>query len=374
MPGQLDDIDIDLRAPLSKFFEALAARLQDAHRDGKALTGPDSVLDMMHTYIGPALMDEAGTAGPSGAATRHLVHLALVVVDQAKVPEEGTGSGPYRRLNSAKHQLNEALGAARRGQETDTDGKLDELIALVKGLSDELVKSLPAAIAPPLSADLVQSLPGPIADAVVAAFTAEQDKAGEDIAKLKELAATPLNTAIKSPADGIEFLQEVYDSLSAVEQDALKVPSELVQPITNVVLGVFNFVAQSASIDDLNAMNELKQEIADILQPPAPARPAEPGGIQLCRRAEQPTRWLAGRHGLTPSGLHRGPRRRSTLSRLVSGASPTPFKPGSTPRTVPARPSAEAWRRRSTGRSPRCFGRCLPTGTPAVPVSCSRSR
>src|SRR5690348_9281706 len=57
-----------------------------------------------------------------------------------------------------------------------------------------------------LPAQLAQSLPGPIAQAVVAATAAAQAKVANDLAALSELATTPLNTAIRSPAAGIGFL------------------------------------------------------------------------------------------------------------------------------------------------------------------------
>jgi hypothetical protein len=220
-------------------------------------------------------------------------------------------------------------------------------------LAAQLVSDLPI----PLSGQLVQTLPGPIAQAVVAA----EGKAADDIAALAALAATPLNATIKSPADAIQFLQEVRDALNAIENDAKQIPPDLVQPTTSVVLDVFNVVGQSASIEDVNTMTGLKQEIAASLKALAPAPTAQAGGIQLCRRAEQPRRGLAGRRCSPPSGPQREPRSRSIPSRPVSEASPTPSKPGSTPRTVPARPFPETWRLRSTVRSHRCSGRRRPT-------------
>jgi hypothetical protein len=142
-------------------------------------------------------------------------------------------------------------------------------------LATQLATVLPIPLAGPLSDHLVLSLPGPIAQAVVAA----QDKVADDIAALEALAATRLNTAIKSPADAIHFLQEVRDRLDTVENDAKQVPPELIQPITTVVLDATNFVAQTATTDNVATMNGLKQEIAAILQPPALTQPALSGGI-----------------------------------------------------------------------------------------------
>jgi hypothetical protein len=275
---------------------------------------------MVHEQIRPPLVEEAEAARISYAATWHLSHLTAVLLEQAAIPVQGPGSAVYRPLNSAIRRLNEELASAQQRHQyrsaDELEGIVDrlalalskhlvvdlpvplsgplatqlaadlpvplsgplatQLAAVLPGpLATQLAAVLPVPLAGPLSDQLVLSLPGPIAQAVAAA----QDKVADDIAALEALAATRLNTAIKSPADAIHFLQEVSDRLNAIENDAKQVPPELIQPITTVVLDAIAFVAPTASTDDVEVMNGLKQDIAAILQPPALTQFALSGGI-----------------------------------------------------------------------------------------------
>jgi hypothetical protein len=268
-------------------------------------------------------------------------HLAVVLLERAEIPDHGIGSGVYRPLNSAIRRFGEYLtsvppeppyesprwledfvGQLAQGVSDDLTSNLPTLLsnalvaslptplsnALVASLptplsnvlvaslptplsnvlvaslptplSNALVASLPDQLAVPLSDDLVQSLPGPVAQAIVAAIEAAQDKTSADIAAVTALAETRLNETITSPADGITFLQDVLTALQAVVADTNTVPSDLVQPVTNAVLDVFNFAAPAVTIADLNTMIDLKQQIAEIFKPSAPAVPVAAGGIQ----------------------------------------------------------------------------------------------
>src|SRR5689334_22088338 len=109
MTPQPEHGHLDLRAPLEKLVTAVAGRLHDVRREGNEPTGPDLVLDVMDSHVSGVLIQEAETAGPSGHAIWHLAHLALALVEQAGIPEHGTGSGPYRRLNGARREVTEAL-------------------------------------------------------------------------------------------------------------------------------------------------------------------------------------------------------------------------------------------------------------------------
>jgi hypothetical protein len=331
VPSQ-DDTEEGLRVRLSELFGALQITLQGVAEKGGELTGHDLVLLMVHEQIRPPLVEEAEAARISYAATWHLSHLTAVLLEQAAIPVQGPGSAVYRPLNSAIRRLNEELASAQQRHQyrsadelegivdrlalalskhlvvdlpvplsgplatqlaadlpvplsgplatqlaTDLPGPLaTQLAAVLPGpLATQLAAVLPVPLAGPLSDQLVLSLPGPIAQAVAAA----QDKVADDIAALEALAATRLNTAIKSPADAIHFLQEVSDRLNAIENDAKQVPPELIQPITTVVLDAIAFVAPTASTDDVEVMNGLKQDIAAILQPPALTQFALSGGI-----------------------------------------------------------------------------------------------
>jgi hypothetical protein len=323
-------IDEGLRAPLSDFFEVLEETLRSAGERGEELTERDALLDVVFQFVCPALDQEMQAAGPSGAAAFHLPHFASVLVERVGLPRRGAAATPYQPLLAANKRLKDALSAARRRRENEAarDAEiLKELILAVPGqvfdrlqpdfvalgavvetvpgqVSNQLqpsftaldndVQAVPGQVANQLQpgltaldnaiqglpAELIDSLPTPIANAVVAAITAVQDKVTQDIEALTQLAATPLATAIKSPADGISFLGDVVDALSAVEADGIAVPADAVQPVTNAVLGVFNFAAPGATIDQLNNMIDLKQQIAAILQPAAPAPLAQPGGIE----------------------------------------------------------------------------------------------
>jgi hypothetical protein len=315
VPSQ-DDTEEGLRVRLSELFGALQITLQGVAEKGGELTGHDLVLLMVHEQIRPPLVEEAEAARMSYAATWHLSHLTAVLLEQAAIPVQGPGSAVYRPLNSAIRRLNEELASAQQRHQyrsadelegivdrlalalskhlvvdlpvplagplatqlaTDLPGPLATQLAAVLPvpLATQLAAVLPVPLAGPLSDQLVLSLPGPIAQAVAAA----QDKVADDIAALEALAATRLNTAIKSPADAIHFLQEVSDRLNAIENDAKQVPPELIQPITTVVLDAIAFVAPTASTDDVEAMNGLKQDIAAVLQPPALTQFALSGGI-----------------------------------------------------------------------------------------------
>jgi hypothetical protein len=327
VPSQ-DDTEEGLRVRLSELFEALQITLQSVAEKGGELTGHDLVLLTVYEQIRPPLVEEAEAARLSYAATWHLSHLTTALLEQAAIPAQGPGSAVYRPLNSAIRRLNEELASTQQRLQYRSADELESFVdRLALALSKRLVVDLPvplsgplasqlasvlpgplatqlaadlpgplatqlAAVLPvplatqlatvlpvplagPLSDHLVLSLPGPIAQAVVAA----QDKVADDIAALEALAATRLNTVIKSPADAIHFLLEVRDGLNAIENDAKQVPPELIQPITTVVLDATNFVAQTATTDNVATMNGLKQEIAAILQPPALTQPALSGGI-----------------------------------------------------------------------------------------------
>ena len=114
----------------------------------------------------------------------------------------------------------------------------------------------------------------------MAAIGAEQDKTSAAVAALNALANTRLDQAITSPAAGIGFLGDVLEALHAVQAGTGTIPPELTQPVTNVVLGAFNFAAPVLTITDLNQMIALKHKIAEIFTPSAPAVPVAVGGIQ----------------------------------------------------------------------------------------------
>jgi hypothetical protein len=320
-----DDLGEGLLARLRELFDAVETALQGVAERGGEPAEHDLILRTVYEQIRPALVAEAEQARLSSAATWHLYHLAVVLLEQAGIPDHGTGSGVYRPLNSAIKRLSEYLASAPPGPPYEPPKWLEDWVGrLAHELSDDLAQSLPTPLssalaqslptplssalaqslpdplAAPLSADLIQSLPGPVAQAVVAELEAVQDKTSADIAALTDLTETRLDQTIKSPADGIQFLENVLAALEAVLADIHTIPADLVQPVTNAVLAVFNFAAPAATITDLNRMNELKQQVAGIFKPTAPAVPVAAGGIQLCRPAEHPRRSPADRPGIPP--------------------------------------------------------------------------
>jgi hypothetical protein len=344
-----DDLGEGLLARLRELFDAVETALQGVAERGGEPAEHDLILRTVYEQIRPALVAEAEQARLSSTATWHLYHLAVVLLEQAGIPDHGTGSGVYRPLNSAIKRLSEYLASAPPGPPYEPPKWLEDWVGrLAHELSDDLAQSLPTPLsnalaqslptplssalaqslptplssalaqslptplssalaqslpdplAAPLSADLIQSLPGPVAQAVVAELEAVQDKTSADIAALTDLTETRLDQTIKSPADGIQFLENVLAALEAVLADIHTIPADLVQPVTNAVLAVFNFAAPAATITDLNRMNELKQQVAGIFKPTAPAVPVAAGGIQLCRPAEHPRRSPADRPGIPP--------------------------------------------------------------------------
>jgi hypothetical protein len=331
MTGPQEDTHESLPNRLNELFEAIQTVRPAPTEEGAEPAGHDAVLQMMHEHIRPVLMAETDAARPSHAATWHLAHLAVALLGQAEVPE----GEAYSQLHSARRQLDDALARTELRQRYESAEALGWIVErLAAALSEHLIVDLPVPLATqlatdlpvplatqlatdlpvplatqlatvlpvplatqlatvlpvplagPLSDQLVLSLPGPIAQAVVAA----QDKVADEIAALQALAATSLNTAIKSPADAIHFLQQIRDRLNAIENDAKQVPPELIQPITTVVLDAIAFVAQTASTDDVATMNGLKQDIAAIHPPPARTQPArtQPARTQPART--QPAR------------------------------------------------------------------------------------
>ena len=293
MAGPRDDTYESLPALLAGLFEAMETAVQTGLDEGSGeLTGPLVVLDVLYQYLGPALEHEVQAAGISGPTLRHLAHLASAVVQSVRMPTSGASAALYRPIRDANKQVRSALSA------TDTKHKDETLQELAQQLSDDLVQSLPAAIAPTLadsltqslpptlsaslaqtlpaavaptlSADLVQSLPGPLAQAIVAVTQAAGGGAGGlvGIASLSQLANAQVNLYIASTADAVGFLQTALALVTAAQNSAQGIPPSLVQPINNVVLSAFNYAALSADVTDLNKMIALKQQITAILLQP----------------------------------------------------------------------------------------------------------
>jgi hypothetical protein len=293
MAGPHDDTYESLPALLAGLFEALETALQTGlDQSSGELTGPLVVLDVVYQHLGPALEHEVQAAGTSGPALWYLAHLASAVVQSVRMPTSGATAALYRPIRDANKQVKSALTATGKKHEDETLQEFaqqlsDDLVktlpaALAPALADGLTQSLPstlaasltqtlpAAVAPTLSTDLMQSLPGPLAQAIVTAIQASGTGPGGavGIASLSQLAAAPVNLYITSSGDAVAFLQTALALLTAAQNSAQGIPPGLVQPITNVVLSVFNYAALNTTVSDLNKMIALKQQITAILLQP----------------------------------------------------------------------------------------------------------
>lgn len=291
MAGPHDDTYESLPALLAGLFETLETALQTSlDESGGELTGPLVVLDVVYQYLGPALEQEVQAAGTIGPALWHIAHLASAVVQSVRMPTSGASAALYRPIRDANKQLKSALSATGKKHDGETlqdfvQQLSDDLVqtlpsalapvlagSLSPTLADSLTQTLPAAVAPTLSTDLVQSLPGPLAQALMTLSQTTGSGGtvggGIGIASLSQLAAAPVNLYINSSAEAVAFLKTALALLTAAQNSAQGIPPGLVQPITNVILSVFNYAALNTNVPDLNQMISLKQQITAILLQP----------------------------------------------------------------------------------------------------------
>src|SRR5690242_17321920 len=123
MTPQPDHGHVDLRALLEKLLNAVHEVLHDVPNP----TGAD-VLNAMDNYVSGALRQEAETAGAATLATWHLAQLALAIVEQAGIPEQGSGSGgAYRRLNTVRREMTDGLSVVWQRHEKTIAQELGEI-------------------------------------------------------------------------------------------------------------------------------------------------------------------------------------------------------------------------------------------------------
>jgi len=317
----------DLRIPLLHLLSEMEATLENVRRPNKALTGHDLALEFAMTYIGQPLRAETERVEPSGAAVENLARLALAVVARTDMPEKGTGSGPYQKLNNARKQLQKALTTAELTDGEEAAKLQRELLVTVQNLPATVAEKVIATLHETYTAeDLEESTTGPphpSPSTTTAASDTEDgdedldDEEDEDrdelitllrkfphtmtrallasvpdvvsavqmalasyrpptipnpvpdpveFDNLQELAAASAGDYTESTTDQINFLAGALDVLTS----SGPVPAQLIPPITNVVWNVLTYVNPQAppGFAELSQLNSIKQQIAPILQQP----------------------------------------------------------------------------------------------------------
>lgn len=285
MAGPRDDTYESLPARLSELFGALETTLQSVAEKGGEPARHDVVLEMIGDLVSPALMQEAEAASLSYPAVWHMLHFTVAILERARMPVHGTGSGPYRHLNSVIKKLNDELGAApsareyemaEGGQEpqaqqqpeatSDTGaasywpwcaGELQQIKCLLSGLPAALANALLASI--PAAVPAVRTALGPTATTPSTPVVTFQN--------LNALAAASVSTYTTSAAERIAFLQGALTVLKS----SGPVPPTLIPQINSVVAGVLSYIDPGLSGPDLFAITALSQQIAPLLSSPAAA-------------------------------------------------------------------------------------------------------
>ena len=263
MTAQPEHGHLNLRAPLEKFLGAVAARLQELDRESMELSGPDVVLDTINNYVSGALMAEAENAGPSTLATSHLAHLALMLVEQAGIPEQGTGSGPYQKINRARREVTEGLAVVRQRHWKTIADELEEIEHDVDQLPNKveaaLLTTLPNAVAAAVVAVLPTPTPTPTPPPTPTPVPTQIPAV--KIPSLQDLAGASVAYYTQTPLLRIGFLEGALDLLNSTTA----IPANLMAPINTVITGVVAFIDPTISSADLFQIVSLRQQIANRL-------------------------------------------------------------------------------------------------------------
>ena len=263
MTAQPEHGHLDLRVPLKKFLDAVTARVQELDRESTEPSGHDVVLDAMNNYVSGALLAEAEEAGRSTLATCHIAHLALALVEQAEIPEQGTGSGPYQKINRARREVTEGLAVVWQRHRKAIADELEEIEHDIDQLPGKveaaLLTTLPNAVAAAVVAVLPTPTPTPT-PAPTPTPVPTQIPAVQ-IPSLQDLAGASVAFYTQTPLLRIGFLEGAFDLLNSTTA----IPTNLTAPINNVITGVVNFADPIISSADLFQIASLRQQIANRL-------------------------------------------------------------------------------------------------------------